>query len=278
MSDGDDKLLRRYRELSRDEPPGAIDAAILAASRRAVAGRPWSKRLAAPVSIAAVLMLAVGVTLNMQREEPGIETAISEKSIPAAPAAPAVQAPAATHTFQADTLARESKPAKAPKASADSKRKKELEERPAAVAPPEARPEPRAFAATPPPATAPASPPQAAGASAPLAAPSAAAPATESIANAPVRSLQDQARGPERALAKSAAPRENREAAGANVASGKLHGDDVALADPGAELERIARLRSEGRHEEADKALEEFVRKNPDYRIPERVRDRVRRR
>lgn len=42
-----------------------------------------------------------------------------------------------------------------------------------------------------------------------------------------------------------------------------------------AELERIARLRGEGRHEEADKALTEFRRINPDYRIPEPLWERV---
>jgi len=49
-----------------------------------------------------------------------------------------------------------------------------------------------------------------------------------------------------------------------------------ALPDPAAELERIARLRAEGRHEEADKALEAFNRAHPDYRIPDAVWLRVR--
>lgn len=43
-----------------------------------------------------------------------------------------------------------------------------------------------------------------------------------------------------------------------------------------AELERIARLRAEGRHGEADKALEEFRRKHPDYRIAAAMWERVR--
>lgn len=34
-------------------------------------------------------------------------------------------------------------------------------------------------------------------------------------------------------------------------------------------LERIAQLRKQGRHEEADKALAEFRQRYPDYRIPE---------
>ena len=48
------------------------------------------------------------------------------------------------------------------------------------------------------------------------------------------------------------------------------------LPDPAAELERIARLRAEGRHEDADKALEAFNRAHPDYRIPDAVWQRVR--
>jgi hypothetical protein len=46
-------------------------------------------------------------------------------------------------------------------------------------------------------------------------------------------------------------------------------------ADPVRELERIAQLRAEGRHAEADRALEEFRRSRPDYRIPEAVWERV---
>ncbi len=41
------------------------------------------------------------------------------------------------------------------------------------------------------------------------------------------------------------------------------------------ELERIARLRAENRHEEADKALTEFRRVNPDYKIPDPLWERV---
>jgi hypothetical protein len=51
------------------------------------------------------------------------------------------------------------------------------------------------------------------------------------------------------------------------------------LADtPERELERIAELRAQGRHDEADKALAEFRKRNPDYVIPEAMRARVERR
>src|ERR1700682_5573220 len=106
MTDSDDNLARRYRELSREEPRAALDEAILAASRRAVAKPSWSRRWAAPVSIAAVLVLAFGVTLEMQREEPGVESAPPlqrQAPLPApfAPASPPTTGPATDSTRDA---------------------------------------------------------------------------------------------------------------------------------------------------------------------------------
>jgi hypothetical protein len=52
----------------------------------------------------------------------------------------------------------------------------------------------------------------------------------------------------------------------------------VAKADsPEAALERIAELRRQGKHDEADKALAEFRRRYPDYRITEEMRKKVER-
>lgn len=65
--DRDDKVSAAYRGLGGDEPPRALDEAILAAARR----RPVRWRV--PVSIAAVLALAVGVTLRMQPQGPESE-------------------------------------------------------------------------------------------------------------------------------------------------------------------------------------------------------------
>jgi hypothetical protein len=72
-----------------------------------------------------------------------------------------------------------------------------------------------------------------------------------------------------RSAPQSAAPaaRSRADAASAN---------DRLQSDAERELERIAKLRADGRHDEADKALEEFRRKHPDYRIPEAVWERVR--
>ena len=41
------------------------------------------------------------------------------------------------------------------------------------------------------------------------------------------------------------------------------------------ELERIAKLRREGKNPEADEALEKFRRENPGYRIPDAVWEQV---
>lgn len=62
----DKRVSEAYRAMSREEPPAALDAAILAAARRR------RSRWALPVSIAAVVVLAVGVTLRVQLERPEV--------------------------------------------------------------------------------------------------------------------------------------------------------------------------------------------------------------
>jgi hypothetical protein len=293
MNEGDDKLLRRYRELARDEPPPAIDAAILAASRRAVASRPWSQRFAAPVSIAAVLVLAVGVTLNMQREQPGVEVAPAASEFrappsgmpdtpapataPAIASTPSAQGAPAADAFRPGDLARKSLP---PKIPAERALKKEAATAPPVVAPQATRSGPRAFSAAPeemraaaPEARALAPEPLS---EAPAAAAAPAAPARAAAAQAPRSEADPQARSPTNRAALAAA-REKRELADAPAPAAKAQAAPP-LPDPAAELERIARLRTEGRHEEADKALEEFFRNHPDHRIPDAMWDRLRRR
>ncbi|MBC8023687.1 MAG: hypothetical protein H7Y14_11240, partial [Burkholderiales bacterium] len=66
-----------------------------------------------------------------------------------------------------------------------------------------------------------------------------------------------------------------REAALAQAPAGIAADAQVAIDEPTRELEAIAKLRAGGRHEEADKALAEFRRKRPDYRIPEAMWERV---
>jgi hypothetical protein len=75
--------------------------------------------------------------------------------------------------------------------------------------------------------------------------------------------------------ARMAAPMMKRSAT-ADAAAGAA-AESVAVT-PEAELERIARLRAEGRDDDADRALEAFRKRYPDYRIAEPMWDRVRRR
>jgi hypothetical protein len=96
----DDKLTERYRALGREEPPAGLDARILAASRRAAGARPGLRRWALPLSLAAVIVLSVTVTLQFERaqvQEPASAPAQPElkmqksapAAVPAAPPAPA---------------------------------------------------------------------------------------------------------------------------------------------------------------------------------------------
>lgn len=65
MTERDPKVSARYRELAREEPPPHVDDAILAAARHSM--RKKARRWYYPVAIAAVLLLAVAVTVQIER-------------------------------------------------------------------------------------------------------------------------------------------------------------------------------------------------------------------
>jgi len=105
----DARVSERYRALGREEPPRALDEAILAAARRR------RSRWAVPVSIAAVVVLAVGVTLRVRLEQPqkAEEVALAPQVMQAPAAAPVPQsamrkleAPAAPAADRAETAGR----------------------------------------------------------------------------------------------------------------------------------------------------------------------------
>ena len=246
MTDHDDKLSRRYRELSREEPPASLDAAVLAAAKQAVQPRTRSRWMG-PVAVAAVLVLGLGIALRMQVEQPGIESsapaASTSAEYPVAPPADEPPAPA-------------ERAALAPVAKPPVRKEATVEKR-------ESRPQPQAF--VPEPAPAPALP---AAADPPAAPPPASAPMREA---APMQS----APVPQSKLgiaAEGLAPQRAKRAESAAAA-------DAAAPAKGpreVELERIARLRADGRHADADKSLEAFRRANPDYRIADAMWERVR--
>ena len=85
----DDDISRRYRELPLEEPPRHLDDAIRAAARRAVHTRPaplvvptGRQRWYFPLAAAAIIVLAVAVTMHVEREQPG-EEIVSAPGTPA---------------------------------------------------------------------------------------------------------------------------------------------------------------------------------------------------
>lgn len=284
----DDRVSAAYRELPGEGPSPSLDAAIQAAARRAVrskpaAGRRWQK----PLSIAAVFMLAVAVSLQVEREKPlGVDegapasTGSAEYPVPQADTGPA--APASKPAEPAPAAKRAATPAPAPR---------KIEATREAITQPAPAPETKRFV---PGAPAPASPPAAdaaplrqepaSPASAPLRAPApasappsapapAAAPPAETF-SAPAASGAAVSRDAVRA-APQAVPRAKSEPAREATTQEKRMAD--ALETPERRLERIAGLRSRGLHDEADRELAELRRAFPDYRISEEWLGKVQR-
>ena len=234
MSD-DPKLSQRYRELPREEPPRALDERILAASRRAVQRRRWY----GPLAAAAVITLAVAVSLHVQHDRPGEEVDAVSPSMQ-------VQEVPKNETLRQAPAREARRDAAGPGFAPDPK--------PAANADLASAASPRsAEAPAPAPVQAPA--PAAAPAEAPAKKPAPAAQAEQS-SGAAKQGMRVQRAGD--------LQRNRAEIAQSSVA-----------VTPEAELERIARLRAEGKHDEADKALAEFRKRHPDYRFSEEMKAKV---
>lgn len=81
---GDSALARAYRETGREEPPAHLDAAILAQARAAAPRHGGKPRWLMPLSLAATVVLSIGVVLLMSKQ--GVAPEPTEVPLPAAPA------------------------------------------------------------------------------------------------------------------------------------------------------------------------------------------------
>ena len=279
----DDELSRLYREVAPGEPPARLDDAILAAAKREAVRatprreRPWWRRWTVPVSVAALVVLSVSLSLLVSREQERVE-------IPAPAAAPAVpQCPLAPGTDQAPAAAppREAEKSAVPEPPAARARKSA----PAPAPVPEQRPASPAnvmerkeearrsevFVPVPKPAAKAAD-----GGAAPAAPLSPAAGEAEAAAGA----ATDNAK-PGAGIESRTAPQGSRIlSAPAESGAGRTQGAPLREAQqppsPEAWIEEIRTLRRQGREREAAERLDEFRRAYPGYALPEDLRQPLR--
>lgn len=214
--DDESRASRAYRGLPREEPPAGLDDAIRAAARREAQSHPaplvaptGRRKWYFPLAAAAVIVLAVAVTSQVEREQPD----------PMQGAAPLAKEEQASEPRPEPKVQEALKP--------EARLRSQVEKRPSREDFSRDRPArseaPAAQAAAAPPAVAP---------------------------SAPAKRQQAAGALAERSLMKQAAT-------------------------PEGELERIAALRRDGKDEEADRALAEFRKRYPDYRIEPAMLEKV---
>ena len=294
--DRDDYLSRRYRELAREEPPRALDDAILAAARREVEARPaplvaptGRRRWFVPVAAAAVIVLSAVVTLHVQREQPDPELAAPQMT--QAPAARKDEAPAVAPRpeMREEKLAAPAKDIDALRAQVEAPQvQAERRRAPQGVAPRAAKPaqapagESAALARPPaepkPPAEQERFSPDPGPAVAAAPAPPPASPPPQMQMRQAAPAPQPAPRAADSTSSAGAAPpaaAEDRGALGGLRDNRMLAKREAAPETPEQMLERIAPFRREGRGREADDLYTEFKRRFPDYRIPDALREQV---
>lgn len=211
--DDESRASRAYRGLPQEEPPARLDDAIRAAARREAQSHPaplvapaGRRKWYVPLAAAAVIVLAVAVTSQVERE-------------------------------QADPMQ-----GAAPRSMEEQAKEKPAQAKVQEAAKPERK----------------------------LQAPAERRPAREDFSRD--RLARNEAPQPQSAPASAAAPAPA-PAMEAEQAGARARSVMKQAATPEGELERIAELRRQGKDEEADRALAEFRKRYPDYRIaPEMLR------
>jgi hypothetical protein len=276
--DREPEVSARYAQLPREEPARGLDEAILAAARREAGARPaplvapaGRRRWYFPLAAAAVIVLAVSVTLQLERERPDVAGPPAPREEPSAAAPP-----------QGKRAVAEPELAPRPAAAPAREAERPLLPRPGAaqrgavigVEPAKPALESRLFTPDPGPPAAQKPPAPPAAVAAPVSPPSA----------TPAERPQAAAEALVRAPAGAPAPRADEAVVGGRSRAAQAAGvmdlsakraEEAAAETPERQLERIAELRRQGRHEEADKALAEFRRRHPDYRIPEAMLEKL---
>jgi hypothetical protein len=259
MSEHDDEREagRRYRELPREEPPPALDAKIRAEARRAAVTHPaplvaptGRRNWHFPVAAAAVIVLAVAVTWQVEREQ-GDE------------GEPLASPPAAA--LRKEQKAPEQAPQKVPEQAPQKKPQSETRE----YAPLAKQTE---------------KPAEEAKNQAPASAAGTLSQSREDASGERENRMRQER--PSSGMAAAPAPQRQIQSEQMQPRDQVQQKDEVqpqarakaAEEPPEKWLERIAQLRQQGRHDEADKALAEFRKRYPDYRIPEATLEKVERR
>ncbi len=241
----DSELSRAYKEAAGEKPPAALDAAILQEARHAVdhGGRvargPFARTWLVPASLAAVLLLTVGLVTFVSRES-------GEAPSPAG---------APRRALEADRLQsqqpRSKLEAQAPAAPGDErtslKRKRAgppapLAEEPALMKQQKAPAEKKAAPAPPP------------------AKMRTDAPASVTPAMVPAEST-------ERRRARDEVGGQSKEDKREQRPPAALTATEMRALSPEEWLKRIAQLREQGKHDEAEASLAAFKKRYPDYPI-----------
>jgi hypothetical protein len=271
----DPRVSRRYRELGAEEPPRELDQAIVAAAHRA-ADRAHAP-LVAPVGrhrwyfafgTAAILVLAVAITVQLDRQ------ALDPEALPVASApTPSDRADRFGSPAEKENKAQieGSKPLSDAGPPARERRKAPVQQpAPSASPPAEVKPQAaevaRADRLEARQQQAPARETQ----SAPAAAPAAPAPASPTDSQVEARRSREAGPAADQAVPSPEAKARPQPKAGVVASIAPSLGPEQLL-------ERVAELRQQGKHEEADKALAEFRQRYPEYRISEEMLKKVER-